>query len=115
MKLKHLRKAAEFAEILRNCEKIRESRVSVFFRRHCSPGGLFVGIIISKKTEPLATRRNYMRRVIYSVCGEKEDSSRKKTEMIVRVDGKTSGKGRKALYSELRRNLKNALKKIGEQ
>jgi ribonuclease P protein component len=111
VKVKHLRKSAEFADVLKNCGKVKEKRLTVFFRKSKSPGSLSVGIIISKKTEPLATGRNYMRRIIYAICGEMAERFRNKTEVIVRVEGKTSGIGRKELYSGLRRDLENALEK----
>lgn len=114
MKIKHVRKSAEFADIIRNGGKFKERRLTVFFRKNVSSGSLSVGVVISKKTEPLATRRNYMRRVIYSVCDENAFLFRKKTEIVVRVDGKTSESGRKELYASLKTGLESILGKIAK-
>ena len=114
MKIKHIRKSADFAELTRNGGKIKESSLTVFFRRHCSPGSLAVGLIVSKKTEPLATVRNYIRRVVYAICSEKASRFDKKTDIVVRIDGKNKASGRKELYGWLRKDLGKALERIKE-
>lgn len=114
MKIKHIRKSADFAEITRNGGKIKESSLTVFFRKHCSPGSLAAGLIISKKTEPLATLRNYIRRVVYAICSEKASRFDKKTDIVVRIDGKNKMSGRKKLYSRLKEDLEKALERIKE-
>lgn len=114
MKIKHVRKSAEFAEILRNSGRIKENGLTVFYRRHFSPGSLSVGIIISKKVVPLATDRNYLRRVIYGTCGDIAFGFHEKTEIVVRMDSAITARGRKERYKKLKESLENALEKINK-
>jgi ribonuclease P protein component len=108
VKIKHIRKPSEFAAMVRKSGKIKESRLTVFFRSYNSPGGLSVGLIVSKKTDPNATGRNYIRRAIYSTCGDLAPRFEKKTDMIVRVDGSTVSVGKKELYAEIKGDLEKA-------
>ncbi|MFA6636275.1 MAG: ribonuclease P protein component [Candidatus Omnitrophota bacterium] len=113
--MKHLRKSAEFADILRNGGKIKEKTITVFYQKTGLPGSLTPGIIVSKRTEPLATRRNYIRRTIYAVCREAALLFEKNTEVVVRVDGKATCRGRRDLRETLKKDLEAALAKIRTQ
>jgi len=115
VKIAHIRRSADFPEIIRKGGKIKESRLTVFFRRHFSPGGLSVGLVVSKKTEPLATGRNYIRRVVYSICDEIAPRFKTKTDIIVRVEARKPFLGRKKLYDRLRKEIYSALGKIKEK
>ena len=113
--MKHLRKSAEFADILRNGEKFKEKRITVFCRKTGLPGGLTPGIIVSTRTEPLATGRNYIRRTVYAICKEEAFFFEQRTEIVVRVDGKIPCRGRRELRGILKRDLEVALTKIRTQ
>ncbi len=115
MKIKHVRKSAEFAEILKKGEKIRKGWITAFFRICPEISRLSAGVIVSKKTEPLATGRNYLRRIIYAVCGEKADRFKRKTEIVVRLDGPVKNKSRKEIYGALRNDLTDVLERISEK
>jgi ribonuclease P protein component len=113
--MKHLRKSAEFADILRTGEKIKGKKLTVFWRKTGLTGGLTPGIIVSKRTEPLATGRNYIRRTIYVICKEAEVFFKQRTEIVVRVDGKIPSRGRRELRGILKKDLEEVLAKIRAQ
>ena len=113
MKIKHIQRSADFVSVIKGGRKITEGRISVFSKDSPGPGSLSVGIVISKKTEPLATRRNYMRRLIYAFCGENAVMVKKNVMAVVRVEGTTRGVKKKSLSAEIREALGQLLPRGG--
>ena len=110
--MKHLRKSAEFTEVLKGGGKQRGKGLTVFFKRGNSAGELSVGLIVSKRVEPLATKRNYLRRILYAICGENAERWKTRTSIVVRVDEIEPGISRKETYRRIREELGNILDKM---
>ncbi|MFH1846106.1 MAG: ribonuclease P protein component [Candidatus Omnitrophota bacterium] len=114
MKVKHLLKTRDFADILKTSRKESEELVSVRIRPGEKKSALIrVGIIISKKFAPKAVDRNYMRRIIYAYFSKHGQAFNKEADIIVRLEKNTRSLSKTALSREIRKELKNLTEKKG--
>jgi ribonuclease P protein component len=114
VKIKHIKRSADFVSVIKSGKRLTKGRISLSFTKSPGPGGLAVGIVISKKTEPLATRRNYMRRLVYSFCSEKADMIKNGVMAVVRVDKSTRGIKKKSLSAEIKEALGQLLLEVAK-
>ena len=112
MKIKHIQNSAEFVSVIKGGRKLTTGRIALFFKKSPVPGAPAIGIVISKKTEPRATRRNYMRRIIYSFFRDSAGTLEETITAVVRVEGNVRGTKRKTLSSEIRGSLGELLVKV---
>ncbi len=112
MKIKHIQNSAEFVSVIKSGRKLTRGRIALFFKKSPGAGAPTIGIVISKKTEPRATRRNYMRRIIYSFFRENDVTPGETLTAVVRVEGKARGTKRKVLSAEIRECIGELIDKI---
>ncbi len=113
MKIRHILSAKEFAEIFKNGTKIQGKTVSLYTKRGDNAANMSVGVVVSKKTVPKATKRNYLRRLIYVYFRDPGEVYRRKTNVVVRVTGQVAMAGRKSLSRVIRDELKALTNKAG--
>lgn len=112
MKIKHIQNSADFVSVIKSGRKLCRGRIALFIQKSPGPGVPTVGIVISKKTEPRATRRNYMRRIVYSFFRENAGTIGETLTAVVRVEGNARTTKRKALSGEIRESLGELLARI---
>ena len=112
MKIKHLKSSKEFAGVLDRGKRIRGKALTLYCKQ--IPGQDFkVGLIISKKTASLATKRNYIRRLIYSDLQTQEGSLSPGQEIVVRVTKEIGSLTKNDIAHEIRTDLETLLEKAG--
>jgi len=113
VKIKHIKKTKDFAEVLNNSEKIRGKKLTLYLQQGAGAEELRVGIVVSKKVAPLAVKRNYTRRLIYTFFREHGDSWKNGVKVVVRVVKDIRGTKKKALSKEIREELDSLTQKAG--
>ena len=114
MKIKHILKTKEFADILSGGEKIRGKTLAMYVRREKNTSGpLAVGIVVSKKLVPRAVTRNYIRRVMYASFRESGFSRKHETSVVVRVTRAVDRVGKRSLSREIRAEIGTLATKAG--
>ena len=98
-KPERLRGGAEFAQILKNSQSVREQGVALYFRGTERPRSR-VGIVVSKKVLSKATDRNRVKRLVREFYRKHKGDLKKKSDLVVRF-----GKD----YNLLRENELNAI------
>lgn len=113
MKIKHIVRSTEFAEIFKTGERTRGKTVSLYVKRGGEEEGPAVGIAVSKKAASRAVRRNYIRRLIYAYFREHAELLEKGVKVVVRAAGDLNGSGKQALSRVIREELGSLTKKAG--
>ena len=115
VKIKHIRKAEDFSSVLKEGAKRRGKTIAVSAQRNTTGPrkGLEIGVIVTKKSAPQATLRNYIRRVIYAFFIERGQEIKPGTRIIVRVIRDIKETNRKALSQEIREDLLSAATQLG--
>jgi len=103
VKIKHILKSQEFADILKNGTKVRAKSIALYVK-HGRGKEISVGIITPKRYISRAAKRNYLRRVIYSHFREEAESIIRGNAIVVRIIGPLDER-RKSLYREIKENL----------
>jgi ribonuclease P protein component len=85
VKLEHLKKKEEFDRIFNEGKRARGKAVALFYAMSGSPFPAKAGVAITKKMVPLATRRNYMRRVVYSTLEKNKEKIALGAEIVVKI------------------------------
>jgi len=112
VKIRHLTKTAEFRDILKTGRKIKGEKISVHVKLFSEQGDFSVGIIIPKKVVPLATKRNYIRRIIYGFFLSKEKSVLGKRKIVIRVTNMEKKNKRKETLNGINQELNDLLERI---
>lgn len=115
MKIKHVLKAVEFAEILSRGRKYRGKAITIYTIETSDPKNLAIGLIVPKKQAPKAVTRNYIRRVIYTFFQDNLGKNIKGGKIAVRVTESLAGLNKKPLSGYIREELKTLAKKAGFQ
>jgi ribonuclease P protein component len=104
VKIQHIRKPEEFTHVLKKGIKKRGKTVSLCAcQGEVSPGGrIKVGIKAAKRYVPKAVTRNYVRRVIYAFFARNEGTFKDGTKIVVTINRKITGTGKKELAREIR-------------
>lgn len=84
MKIAHILKSSDFNDVVTRGKRAGGELFSVYSLTSPKGEDAKVGIIISKKTEKSAVKRNYIRRLIYAFFREAK-SIKKKTYIVVRM------------------------------
>ncbi len=113
MKIKHILKSKEFGEILKNGSKTHGKKISLYVKKEDDGEDISVGIVISRRFVRRAVTRNYLRRLIYAYFRNHEDSLKSGIRVIVRVNGKLEGLGKKSLSGEIRKTLEELVIRKG--
>lgn len=114
MKIKHLKSSKEFADVLAAGTRIRGKTLTLYCRQSPEKEPK-VGLIISKKTAPLATKRNYIRRLIYSDLRERKNTMNAGQEIVVRLVKEVGSLTKETISREIRQDLDTLLKKAGKK
>jgi len=115
VKIKHILKAAEFAEILGKGRKYRGKAIAIHTIKTADPKDLAIGLIVPKKQAPKAVTRNYIRRVIYAFFRDNIAENRKGGKIVVRVTDSLADLKKKPLSGYIKEELKALVKKAGFQ
>lgn len=111
MKIRHLKKRAEFAEVLENGERRRGETLLLYSERRGERGLVGVGVIVSKAVAPLAIVRNFTRRAIYAFFRNEAENVPAGTRVVVRLTGKLRDKSRKQIGRAIRADLERLINK----
>jgi ribonuclease P protein component len=113
VKIRHILKTGEFAEIIENGEKLRGKTVNAYVKKGGQDREPSVGIVISKKFAPKAVKRNYARRLIYSYFQGNDHTWRSGVRIVIRVVRDISAPGRRFFSREIKEDLENLTRKAG--
>lgn len=113
MKIKHILKSVEFAEILKNGLKANGRKMALYVLDKRSTEEPAVGIIISKKMVPNAVRRNYIRRRIYAFFSDEGRCLKRGRDTVIRVSASLKAEKKKALAQLIREELGALVDKAG--
>jgi ribonuclease P protein component len=105
MKIQHVLKSKDFAEIFEKGRKTREKKISLHVKKCDNEKGFSVGIVISKRFAAQAVTRNYVRRLIYAYFRDHGDYLRGGFKVVVRVIGDLREFKKRALSTEIRETL----------
>lgn len=86
MKIEHIKKKDDFERILTDGQKVQGEDLSMFFIREKDHAGK-IGVIVSKKNAPKATRRNYIKRVIYNFFTRERENFSQGFSAVARFKG----------------------------
>ncbi|MFH1552901.1 MAG: ribonuclease P protein component [Candidatus Omnitrophota bacterium] len=115
MKIRHILRSKDFADIFSSGKKLKGKTVSLYSSRSASEEGISVGVVVSKAMAPLAVTRNYIKRLIYAFFREKDASLAKNFKVVVRLIRNVRGQSKRPLSKELREELERLTKKAGIQ
>jgi ribonuclease P protein component len=113
VKIKHILKATEFADILKTGDKIRGKVICLHLLRAPDEGIAYVGVVIPKKYVPKAVERNYLKRVIYAYFRSMRGDGIRKVKAVVRVTAGIKQRGKKTTSKEIRAEIESLLRKGG--
>lgn len=113
MRIKHILRAKDFADIVKNGEKTRGQTLALYVKRGKGEEKTSVGVIISRGFAPSAVKRNHIKRLIYSYFQDNEQSWRRGIKVAVRLVRDVRRLKRKPLSQEVRRELEILAKKTG--
>jgi len=105
MKIQHVLKSKDFAEIFGKGRKTRGEKISLHIKKCDNEKDLSVGIVISKRFAARAVTRNYARRLIYAYFRDHGDHLRGGFKVVVRVIGDLRDLKKRALSTEIRETL----------
>ena len=111
MKIRHILKSSDFAEILKSGERFKSKLVSIYLERGTGSKTLNVGIAVPKKCAPKAVTRNYLRRLIYAYFREAGGSWAKGARIVVRISSNVAEIKKKPLSKEIRESLETIARK----
>lgn len=114
MKIKHILRPREFVSVITSGKRLARGKISLFIKQCSASKGISVGVVVSKKNEPLATKRNYIRRTIYSFFTTSRIDPGKGIDLVVRVNGSTRDLPRKQLGKEIHGTLEQLVALSGE-
>ena len=109
MKIQHILKSMDFAEVLKNGKKRQEDIVAMHFLKDERKGRVSVGVIISKKNVPKAVTRNYLRRIIYAFFTEQTTRSNDDKKIVVRITRPIGNVKKGTLSKKVREEMSNLL------
>lgn len=113
MKIGHIRKAKEFSEVFEAGKRISGRRICLYVARSPETEITLVGIVLSRKCEPKAVRRNYIRRLTYQFFKDEAGRIGDGVRVIVRFQGPIYEKQKKAISQMLKAELDGLVKKAG--
>ena len=106
MEIKHILKTKDFAETLKEGKRVKGTTFSLYhLKENTKVTTLSVGLIISKKMVPLAVRRNYIRRVLYSYVEDAGKSLGINGKIVLRMISRTDDKKSKTLSKSIREEV----------
>lgn len=115
VKIEHLKKSCEFRDILANGIKWQGTLVTLYSKqeKNAEKADIRIGTIITKKLVPKATRRNYIRRLIYSFFAEQKMKINPGFSSVVKFVSSFGTGAKKTLSKEIRRELAMLAEKAG--
>ncbi len=113
MKIKHILKATEFADILKTGDKIRGKTICLHLLKTPDEGVAYVGVVIPKKYVPKAVARNYLKRVMYAHFRSMRGDGIRKVRTVIRVTAGIKRQGKKTTSKEIRAEIEGLLRKAG--
>jgi len=113
VKIAHIRKTAEFREILSGGRKWQERTVALHSREAGDRDKVYIGTIITKKLAPKATQRNYIRRVIYGFFIDNKQMLTGGTKNIVRLRRDIRDVKKRTLSKGIREEVQKMARKAG--
>ena len=113
MKLAHIKKSKEFAEVLENGGRTRGKALFFYLLPSSDKEELRVGTIVAKKFVRKAVRRNYIKRIIYTFFREHLADTQKGTRVVVRVARGLKAGGKKTIAQAVREDLDSLSRKNG--
>lgn len=112
VKIEHLKKSCEFRDVLVNGHKWQGELVALYSKQEKNES-IRVGTIITKKLVPKATRRNYIRRLIYSFFVDRKKDINPGFFSVVKFIG-SFGTGTKTILSQtIRQELSMLAERAG--
>lgn len=113
MKIKHILKATEFANILKTGDKIRGKVICLHLLKVPDEGIAYVGVVIPKRYVPKAVARNYLKRVIYAYFRSMKGDAARKVKAVVRVTASLKEIRKKTISREVRAEIAGMLRRGG--
>ena len=113
MKLAHIKKSKEFAEVLENGGRERGKILFFYLLPASKKDELRVGTIVAKKFVRKAVRRNYIKRIIYTFFREHLEEAQKGARVVVRVASDLKASEKKTIAQAVREDLESLSRKNG--
>ena len=111
MKIRHMRGAGEFREVITSGEKIKGKKLSLYVGRIRDGETPAVGVVVPKRFAKLAVKRNHIRRLIYSYFRENGGPCENKKKVVVRLQSSVAEKKRRSLSEVIRNELASLAEK----
>ena len=112
MKIKHILKSKDFAEIIKSGEKVRGRTITLYVKRGGKEKEAGIGVTVPKASAPLAVKRNYVKRRIYAYFRER-GFREQGLKVIVRVVSNIRDLKKKPLSKEIKNELETLAEKAG--
>ncbi|MFH1395630.1 MAG: ribonuclease P protein component [Candidatus Omnitrophota bacterium] len=95
MKIKHLLKAKDFADIMKTGSSVCGKTLCLYRVEEPGADSFAVGITVPKRYVPKAVTRNYIKRLIYAYFRGKEKNYHKNIKIVIRVPSRIKKDSRK--------------------
>lgn len=113
MKIKHLLKKADFNSVLAGGKKLRGEKIEFYIQKSQNTKDACVGVIISKKIEPTAVRRNLLKRIVYGHYRDLQEDIKPEIKTIIKFYKKLPKLTRKELSIAIREEISKLLNEGG--
>ncbi len=113
MKIRHILKAKDFADIVKSGERARGRTLALYVKHGSGEEKTSVGVVVSKEFAPSAVKRNYIKRLVYSYFQDREQPLSQGIRVVVRLIRDVKELRRKPLSQGIRGELEALAKKIG--
>ncbi|MFC1479991.1 ribonuclease P protein component [Candidatus Omnitrophota bacterium] len=113
MKIRHILKSKDFADVFSSGKKLKGQTLSLHIKRCASEEGISVGVVISKAMAPLAVKRNYIKRRIYTFFRDRGASLKKNVKVVVRLSRNVRDEKKRPLSRVLSEELESLTEKAG--
>lgn len=110
--IKRILKTEEFADIYRRGRRIKGTTGSLYIKKDPAEKGIKLGVTVSKKAVSLATRRNYIKRLVYAYFRANKGAWRSGYETVFRM-GQLPSRQKKALSQMIRQDIAALTEKAG--
>ncbi|MFH1310544.1 MAG: ribonuclease P protein component [Candidatus Omnitrophota bacterium] len=111
MKIKHLLKAKDFADIMKNGKRIRGETLCLYELETSDADQAAVGVTVPKRFVPKAVTRNYVKRVVYAYFGRNKEKHDGNKKIVIRVHDTIKKNPRKIFARGIRKELDFLTKK----
>ncbi|MBF0217858.1 MAG: ribonuclease P protein component [Candidatus Omnitrophica bacterium] len=105
MKFEHLRRSADFREVLAKGAVYKSAMFTMRLIPARDQLSIKVGVSVSKKVLPKATKRNYIKRLIYAFFSLNEKKLLKEAKIVVSLKKSCTVNQRKYIAAKTRQEL----------